>query len=79
MWKKKSIDIAINYYKKALELDPKNKTALRSLSMIIRTKEAQSPEEKQKTAQESLDYAKKAISLDMSDGFSIKLNIKISI
>ena len=70
MWKKKSIDTAINYYKKALELDPKNKTALRSLSMIIRTKEAQTPEEKQKTAQESLDYAKKAISLDMSDGFS---------
>ena len=42
MWKKKSIDIAINYYKKALELDPKNKTALRSLSMIIRSNEAQS-------------------------------------
>ena len=71
MWKKKSIDIAINYYKKALELDPKNKTALRSLSMIIRSNEAQSIEEKQKIAQESLDYAKKAISL--------KLNIKISI
>ena len=70
MWKKKSIDIAINYYKKALELDPKNKTALRSLSMIIRTKESQSLEEKQSIAQESLDYAKKAISLDMSDGFS---------
>ena len=70
MWKKKSIDIAINYYKKALELDPKNKTALRSLSMIIRSNEAQSIEEKQKIAQESLDYAKKAISLDMSDGFS---------
>ena len=52
MWKKKSIDIAINYYKKALELDPKNKTALRSLSMIIRSNEAQSLEEKQKIAQE---------------------------
>ena len=65
MWKKKSIDMAINYYKKALELEPKNKTALRSLSMIIRTKETQSQEEKQKIAQESLDFAKKAISLDM--------------
>ena len=71
MWKKKTtIDLAINYYKKALELDPKNKTALRSLSMIIRTKETQSLEEKQKIAQESLDFAKKAITLDMSDGFS---------
>ena len=70
MWKKKSTDTAINYYKKALELDPKNKTALRSLSMIIRTKEAQSLEEKQKISEESLEYAKKAISLDMADGFS---------
>ena len=70
MWKKKSIDMAINYYKKALELEPKNKTALRSLSMIIRTKETQSQEEKQKIAQESLDFAKKAISLDMSDSLS---------
>jgi tetratricopeptide (TPR) repeat protein len=71
MWKKKTtIDLAINYYKKALQLDPKNKTALRSLSMIIRTKETQSLEEKQKIAQESLDFAKKAITLDMSDGFS---------
>ena len=52
MWKKKSIDMAINYYKKALELEPKNKTALRSLSMIIRTKETQSQEEKQKKEQE---------------------------
>ena len=59
MWKKKAIDNAINYYKKALEIEPKNKTSLRSLSMIIRTKETQSNEEKQKIAQESLDYEKK--------------------
>lgn len=70
MWKKKSIDNAIKYYKKALEIEPKNKTSLRSLSMIIRTKETQSIEEKQKIAQESLDYAKKSISLDMQDSFS---------
>ena len=49
MWKKKAIDNAINYYKKALEIEPKNKTSLRSLSMIIRTKETQSLEEKRKT------------------------------
>ena len=70
MWKKKAIDNAINYYKKALEIEPKNKTSLRSLSMIIRTKETQSIEEKQKISQESLDYAKKAISLDLQDSFS---------
>ena len=70
MWKKKSIDMAINYFQQALELEPKNKTSLRSLSMIIRTKETQSLEEKQKIAQESLDYAKKAISIDLQDSFS---------
>lgn len=48
MWKKKSVDTAINYYKKALEIEPKNKTSLRSLSMIIRTKETDSIEEKRK-------------------------------
>lgn len=47
MWKKKSVDTAINYYKKALEIEPKNKTSLRSLSMIIRTKETDSIEEKE--------------------------------
>ena len=46
MWKKKAIDNAIKYYQKALEIEPKNKTSLRSLSMIIRTKETQSIEEK---------------------------------
>lgn len=70
MWKKKDIEQAIKYYKNALNLEPNNKTSLRSLSMIIRTKETQSLEEKQKIAQESLDYAKKAISLDMKDSFS---------
>lgn len=70
MWKKKDIEQAIKYYKNALNLEPNNKTSLRSLSMIIRTKETQSLEEKQKIAQESLDYAKKAITLDMQDSFS---------
>ena len=70
MWKKPDIEKAIKYFKDALNLDPKNKTSLRSLSMIIRTKQVNSNEEKQTIAKESLDYAKKAISLDMSDGFS---------
>jgi tetratricopeptide (TPR) repeat protein len=61
MWKKPDIEQAIKYFKNALELDPKNKTSLRSLSMIVRTKETKSNEEKKKIAQESLDYAKKAI------------------
>jgi len=70
MWKKPDIDQAIKYFKNALELDPNNKTSLRSLSMIVRTKETDSLEEKKKIAEESLEYAKKAISLDMKDSIS---------
>ena len=70
MWKKPDIEQAIKYFEKALELEPKNKTSLRSLSMIIRTKETSSNEEKLKIAQKSLEYAKKAISLDMKDSVS---------
>ena len=70
MWKKPDIEQAIKYFEKALELEPKNKTSLRSLSMIIRTTETTSNEEKSKIAQKSLDYAKKAISLDMKDSVS---------
>ena len=70
MWKKKDIDQAIKYFEKALTLDDKNKTALRSLSMIIRTKEAATEEEKLNVAQKSIDYAKKAIHLDMKDSTS---------
>ena len=70
MWKKPDIEKAIKYFKDALNLDPKNKTSLRSLSMIIRTKQVNSNEEKQTIAKESLDYAKKAISLDLKDSLS---------
>ena len=67
MWKKPDIDQAIKYFEKALSLDDKNKTSLRSLSMIIRTKDANTQEEKSQIAQSSLDYAKRAIKLDMQD------------
>ena len=70
MWKKKNIDKAINYFKEALKLEPNNKTALRSLSMIIRNKENQDSQEKLNIAEESIGYAKKAISLDLQDSFS---------
>lgn len=70
MWKKPDVEQAIKYFEKALNLDEKNKTSLRSLSMIIRTKETNTPEEKSQVAQLSLDYAKKAIKLDMQDSSS---------
>ena len=70
MWKKPDIDQAIKNFEKAYELDSSNKTALRSLSMIVRTRQTTTPEDKTKVAKQSLDYAKKAISLDMKDSLS---------
>ena len=47
MWKKPDIEKSIKYFKDALNIDEKNKTSLRSLSMIIRNKNVTSNEEKQ--------------------------------
>ncbi len=70
IWKKKDIESAINYYQKALEIDPKNKTSLRSLSMIIRSREFANFEEKKEASKISLDYGKKAIEVDLKDSTS---------
>lgn len=70
IWKKKDIESAIKYYQKAVEIDPKNKTSLRSLSMIIRSKEFANLEEKKEASKTSLDYAKKAIEADLKDSNS---------
>lgn len=69
-WKKGDIESAIKYFEKALEIDPKNKTSLRCLSMIVRSRELSSMEEKLNAAKLSLDYGKKAVSLDLKDAES---------
>lgn len=70
VWKKRDIDSAIKYFEKANEIDPKNKTSLRSLSMIVRSKEFSSIEEKQAATKMSLEYGKKAVSIDLKDSDS---------
>jgi hypothetical protein len=46
----------------------KNKTALRNLSMIIRTqKENQPQNDRLENCKKSIEYAKKAINLDLKD------------
>ena len=75
IWKKKDIESAIKYYQKALEIDPKNKTSLRSLSMIGRSKDFANIDEKREASKTSLDYGKKAIEVDLKDSTSwCKLN-----
>jgi hypothetical protein len=67
VWKKGEIDSAVTYFQRALEIDPKNKTSLRCLSMVVRSKNFQTPEEKLEAAKLSLEFGKKAISLDFKD------------
>lgn len=70
IWKKGDISSAINYFEKALEIDQNNKTTLRCLSMITRSKESTNLDEKEVLARMSLDYGKKAIQLDLKDSNS---------
>ena len=50
--------------------DEKNKTTLRSLSMLVRSKEFTSETEKSEAAKKSLEYAKKAVEVDLKDAES---------
>ncbi|XP_071508817.1 tetratricopeptide repeat protein 5-like [Diadema antillarum] len=67
-WKKKDVKAAKNCFEGALN-HQNNKVSLRNLSMVLRQL-GSDPTEKAKFLQESVDYAKKAVSLDMSDGTS---------
>jgi len=70
VWKKGDVEAAIKYFERALEIDPKNRTSLRCLSMIVRSKEFSTLEEKQSAAKLSLEYGKRAVSVDLKDSES---------
>ena len=70
VWKKGDIDSAIKYFEKASEIDSKNKTSLRCLSMIVRSREFSTIEDKQAASKLSLEYAKKAVGIDLKDSES---------
>lgn len=71
IWKKGESEAAISYFKSALEIDPNNKTSLRCLSMIVRSKPfTEEEEEKKEAAKLSIDYAKKAVMIDLRDAES---------
>lgn len=68
-WKKNDMDQAKSCFESALEIK-ENKESLRSLSMLLRRIGAASELERKANIVESLDLAKKAIKLDLTDGHS---------
>jgi len=75
-WKKGDVQLAISYFKQALEIDEKDKTSIRSLSLLVRSqmssiqvKEDKENKENERhlLANESLEYAKKAVDIDKKD------------
>lgn len=70
IWKKGDINLALNYFNQALQLNDKHKNTLRNLSMIIRAKKTDNVEEKANLSSESLKYAKLAVDVDIKDSES---------
>ena len=66
----KIINKSIMWYQNALEEEPDDKRALRCLSMVIRKVPFQNDKEKLKALEDSIQYAKKAVALDLKDSES---------
>lgn len=74
-WKKGDIQLAISYFKQALEIEENNKTSIRSLSLLVRSQLPSShtkddKEDRYLMANESLEFAKRAVDLDKKDSES---------
>jgi hypothetical protein len=70
IWKKGDVNLALNYFTQALQIDNKNKITLRNLSMIVRARKSDNINEKTKWSEESVQYAKLAVDLDIKDADS---------
>ncbi|TGZ49811.1 tetratricopeptide repeat protein 5 [Temnothorax longispinosus] len=68
-WKNDDIKQAKNCFVGALQHD-RNKASLRNLSMVFRQEPTSSDEERIKNIQQGVEYAKEAVSLDTTDGYS---------
>ena len=66
-WKKGELESALNCFQSACNLDPKNRECLKSLSIVLRSLRC---EEKERfdNLQRSLQLAKEAVEVDMTDG-----------
>lgn len=70
IWKKGDVDLALNYFKQALQINKKDKETLRNLSMILRAKKGENKEQKRNICLESVKYAKESVDIDIKDGYS---------
>ena len=69
-WKKGDYEKSVLLYNNAIEEEPNDKRALRELSMVIRRLPSAAPKDKAKILADSIDYAKKAVSIDFKDSES---------
>ena len=72
-WKQSNIDSARNCFEESIKLDPNNKSSIRSLSILLRQIPVKSPDEKFQLLHKSLEKAKEAVNLDMTDGARLVL------
>eukprot|EP00340_Litonotus_pictus_P000911 CAMPEP_0170528620 /NCGR_PEP_ID=MMETSP0209-20121228/14147_1 /TAXON_ID=665100 ORGANISM="Litonotus pictus, Strain P1" /NCGR_SAMPLE_ID=MMETSP0209 /ASSEMBLY_ACC=CAM_ASM_000301 /LENGTH=278 /DNA_ID=CAMNT_0010819985 /DNA_START=34 /DNA_END=871 /DNA_ORIENTATION=- len=70
IWKKGDINLAQNYFNQALQINGKDKSTLRNLSMILRAKKEEDFSEKINISTESVKLAKSAVDLDIKDSDS---------
>lgn len=69
-WKKGEINLSINCFEKTLRQDPKNKLALRHLSMLLRQVGGASVKERMENIVKSHQKAREALDVDLEDGVS---------
>lgn len=69
-WKKGDVSLSINCFEKTLRQDPKDKLALRHLSMLLRQVGGSNDNERMENIVKSYQKAKEALDADVEDGTS---------
>lgn len=67
-WKKSEMELALNCYQSAYNLDPRHKECLRCMSVVLRSLKGE--KDRFENLKRSLDLAKEAVEVDMTDGSS---------
>lgn len=67
-WKKGDLDAAKNCLEESIKIDGKNKEATRGLSILLRQLPAKNTQERFDHLTKSLEKAKAAVEMDMTDG-----------
>jgi tetratricopeptide (TPR) repeat protein len=69
-WKKQDYVKSVMLYQNAIEEEPEDKRSLRCLSMVIRKVPTKNAKERSQMLDDSISYAKKAVSIDLKDSES---------